>query len=126
MYQTIPSSVGDSGLRTNGTGASWSYHSATDYTYSARRRGAQAIGWGSHKAGDKRSAHTQVKKTTSETGCVSAKTASPTFNFSGSECDPGQTTDLGAHDLTGWIQTSACAPFDGANNCVTVHVPEPY
>ncbi|GAA4214238.1 hypothetical protein [Microbispora amethystogenes] len=123
LFVAVPSSVSDAGLRTTGTGASWSYYTATDYTYSLVRPGVRLTGYGSD--GSSRSTINTVEKTATGSGCASATVKAGDVSTSGSTCT--STAGYFARwDLDGGLNVKACyKPTSAAEACLSTYVPKP-
>lgn len=123
LFVAIPSSATDAGVRTTGTGASWSYYTATDYTYSLVRPGVRLTGYGSD--GSSRSTINTVEKTATGSGCASATVKAGDVSTSGSTCT--STAGYFARwDLDGGLNVKACyKPTSAAEACLSTYVPKP-
>ncbi|KAA9374818.1 hypothetical protein F5972_29895 [Microbispora cellulosiformans] len=123
LFVGIPSSANDAGVRTTGTGASWSYYTATDYTYSLVRPGVRLTGYGSDDGG--RSTLNTLEKTATGSGCASASVKVGDVTTSGSTC-----TSTAAYfsrwNLDGGLTAKACyKPTSAAEACLSTYLPKP-
>ncbi|MFC7546017.1 hypothetical protein [Plantactinospora sp. GCM10030261] len=126
FYLYIPSSASDSELRTVGTGASWSYYTATSFQFAVTRPGVRLVGYGSHQSFDQRSSLNTVTKTATTLGCASASVTGSTVT-SGSTCVNGGSANFSRFDHRYNLQASACyQPTAGTQRCLPLNIPEPY
>ncbi|MER5457681.1 hypothetical protein ABT008_23175 [Micromonospora sp. NPDC002389] len=122
----IPASATDSGLRTVGTGASWSYYTSTAFQYAITRDGVSSVGYGAHQSGDLRSSLSTVEKTAGTAGCATGKVTGGT-TVSGSTCVNGGTASFHRFDHSYNLEASACyQPTAGTQRCLAVNIPEPW
>ncbi|TLP57031.1 hypothetical protein [Microbispora triticiradicis] len=123
LFVAIPSSATDAGVRTTGTGASWSYYTATDYTYSLVRPGVRLTGYGSDDGG--RSTLNTLEKTATGSGCASANVKVGDVNTSGSTCT-GTAAYFSRWNLDGGLTAKACyKPTSAAEACLSTYLPKP-
>lgn len=126
LYVSIPSSADDAGLRTVGTGASWSYYTSTAFQYSVVRSGVKLTGYGSHNGADWRTSLNTVEKTATNAGCASASVGAGSLSTNGSTCANGGAANFSHFELDGTLVANACyQPTGGTQRCVYLHVPEP-
>lgn len=122
----IPPSLNDAGLRTVGTGASWSYYTSTAFQYSITRPGVRLIGYGSHQSFDQRSSLNTVEKTATTVGCATGRVTGGTVT-SGGTCANGGSTSFSRFDHTYNLEASACyQPVPGTQRCLALNIPEPW
>ena len=122
----IPSSSDDSGLRSVGTGASWSYYTPTAFRYRVVRPGVRLTGYGSHQAADLRSSLNTVENTGTAAGCASG-TVTAGVSTSGSSCTPGGSRSFSRFDLQGNLQARAChQALQATRRCLPLNVPQPW
>lgn len=124
----IPGTADDPRLREVGSGASWSYYTGVDFTYSVTRPGVRVQGTGTHQSDDRRSASTTVTKTAYGNGCATARHYADGGGTpaGGSVCETNAVTSFLSYDLVDLIRVEACYDdnFTG-NRCSFVLVPEP-
>lgn len=126
-YIYIPTSTEDSGLRTVGTGASWSYYTPDAFQYSIVRSGVELTGYGAHQSFDLRSSLNTVENTGTGSGCASASVTAGSLSTSGSTCTSGGYDTFSRFDLDGNLSAEACyQPTGGIKRCVPLVVPEPW
>ncbi|RIV38036.1 hypothetical protein D2L64_13925 [Micromonospora radicis] len=122
----IPGSATDAGLRTVGTGASWSYYTSTAFQYAITRSGVSQIGYGAHQSGDLRSSLNTVQKTAATVGCATGKVTGGT-TVTGSTCVNGGTASFHRPDHSNNLEATACyQPVPGTQRCLALNIPEPW
>jgi len=127
LYVNIPSSSDDAGLRTVGTGASWSYYTSTAFQYTVVRAGVKLTGYGSHTGADWRTSLNTVEKTATNSGCASASVSAGSKSTNGSTCTNGGAANFAHFELDGTLVANACyQPTGSTQRCVPLHVPEPW
>lgn len=122
----IPGSATDPGLRTVGTGGSWSYYTSTSFQYEVTRPGARLLGFGSHQALDQRSALNTLQKTAATVGCASGSVTGGVAS-TGSTCVNGGQVNFHRFDFSNNLEASACyQPSGGTKRCLPLNIPEPW
>lgn len=124
----IPGTAEDPRLREVGSGASWSYYTGIDFTYSVTRPGVRVYGIGSHQPDDRRSASSIVTKTSYTNGCATARHYADGGGTpgGGAACTPNATASFLSYDLSALIRVEACYDENFAGKrCTFVLVPQP-
>jgi len=125
FFTFIPSSAEDPGLRTEGTGTSWEYTTASTFHLEVHRAGVQVIGDGGHDISDNRVVGAAVAHENADDGCVLGGLADADTLVGDGTCQVGDVPDFS--DLfTGYLKVTGCYdPPRGALRCLTMHVPDP-
>jgi hypothetical protein len=127
FFSFIPSSTGDSGLRTVGTGTEWAYTSSTDFHAEVHRPGVVVIGDGANQIADTRSFGGAVAHEGADDGCVVGAAADPSILIGDWTCEPGDVPGFYTFDFVEYIKVTGCyVPLAGTTRCLTMHMPEPH